>query len=88
MLPDRTGRSTYFIQAKWDIEELHRHPDFAPIKKEPPAPSRPVAEDDDLPPPWPMEPAKNSTTESNAIFDGDGEFGSMCLLAIFLKKIC
>lgn len=70
------------MQARWDVEALHRHPDFAPIKKEPP-PAKPIAEDDDLPPPRPMEPAKSSTTESNAIFDGDGEFGSECYVCTF-----
>ncbi|KAJ5176316.1 DNA repair and recombination protein radC [Penicillium canariense] len=62
--------------ARWDVDELHRHPDFAPIKKEPAPPKR-VLEDDDLPPPRPSEPAKSSITSHIAAFDGDGEFGSM-----------
>jgi DNA repair and recombination protein RAD52 len=57
---------------KWDVEELHRHPDFAPKKLPPP---KRMAEDDDLPPPRPVEPAKSSVPEIKA-FDGDGEFGS------------
>ncbi|KAL4889037.1 hypothetical protein BDV59DRAFT_123083 [Aspergillus ambiguus] len=62
------------VPAKWDINELHRHPDFAPIKKEPPPPKR-VQEDDDLPPqPAIPAPKRNPTDSSN--FDGDGEFGS------------
>ncbi|KAJ5673916.1 DNA repair and recombination protein radC [Penicillium macrosclerotiorum] len=62
--------------ARWDVDELHRHPDFAPIKKETIAPKR-IAEDDDLPPrPRPAEPVKNNVSENIAAFDGDGEFGS------------
>lgn len=72
----RSGFTLTFSQARWDIDGLHRHPDFAPVKKEPPPPARRMAEDDDLPPPRPVEPAKNSTTESVPAFDGDGEFGS------------
>ncbi|KAJ5081974.1 Rad52/22 double-strand break repair protein [Penicillium argentinense] len=64
------------VPAKFDVEELHRHPDFAPIKK-PPPPSRPPTEDDDLlPPPRPVEPAKSCNPAPNLSFDGDGEFGS------------
>ncbi|KAJ5655460.1 hypothetical protein N7507_007410 [Penicillium longicatenatum] len=59
---------------KWDVNELHRHRDFAPVKKEPVQPKR-VAEDDDLPPPPTVAPARSSNS-SNAIFEGDGEFGS------------
>jgi len=61
-------------QNKWDVNELHRHRDFAPVKKEPVQPKR-VAEDDDLPPPPTVAPARSSN-QSNAIFEGDGEFGS------------
>ncbi|GFF65190.1 DNA repair and recombination protein radC [Aspergillus lentulus] len=60
--------------ARWDVDELHRHPDYAPIKKEPVLP-KPVPEDDDLPPRLPN--AGNTTsTNDTAVFDGDGEFGS------------
>lgn len=62
------------MQNKWDVNELHRHRDFAPIKKEP-IQSKRVAEDDDLPPP-PTVAATRSGAPSNAIFEGDGEFGS------------
>ncbi|KAJ5665744.1 DNA repair and recombination protein radC [Penicillium maclennaniae] len=58
---------------KWDVDELHRHPDFAPRKLPPP---KRMAEDDDLPPPRPLEQAKSSVPEIKAAFDGDGEFGS------------
>ncbi|KAJ5081565.1 hypothetical protein NUU61_009829 [Penicillium alfredii] len=61
--------------AKWDVDDLHRHPDFAPVKKEPPPPRR-LLEDDDLPPPRPSGPANSGHSGSNANFDGDGEFGS------------
>ncbi|KAJ5569935.1 uncharacterized protein N7459_009365 [Penicillium hispanicum] len=61
--------------ARWDIDGLHRHRDYAPVKKEAPPP-KPITEDDDLPPPRPAEPVKSSTAESNSAFDGDGEFGS------------
>ena len=63
-------------QARWDVDELHRHRDYAPIKREPAASKR-ISEDDDLPPARPAELGKSSNTETNAIFDGDGEFGSM-----------
>jgi DNA repair and recombination protein RAD52 len=62
---------------RWDVEELHRHPDFAPRK--PPPPPKRMAEDDDLPPPRPIEPAKSSVPETKPAFDGDGEFGSESL---------
>ncbi|KAJ5324251.1 Rad52/22 double-strand break repair protein [Penicillium atrosanguineum] len=58
---------------KWDVEELHRHPDFAPRKLPPP---KRMAEDDDLPPPRPVEQAKSNVPEIKPAFDGDGEFGS------------
>ncbi|KAJ6164185.1 Rad52/22 double-strand break repair protein [Penicillium chermesinum] len=62
--------------ARWDVEALHRHRDYAPVKKEP-APSKSIPEDDDLPPRpgAPVEPAK-SIQNSTGSFDGDGEFGS------------
>lgn len=63
-----------FIQARWDVAELHRHPDFAP-RKQPPPPNL-AAEDDLLPPPRPVEPAKSNNAPASVSFDGDGEFGS------------
>ncbi|KAJ5725789.1 uncharacterized protein N7483_007146 [Penicillium malachiteum] len=60
---------------KWDVDELHRHRDYAPVKKEAPPP-KPITEDDDLPPRRPAEPTKSSNPEINANFEGDGEFGS------------
>ncbi|RHZ57161.1 RAD52 DNA repair protein RADC [Aspergillus thermomutatus] len=60
--------------ARWDVDELHRHPDYAPIKKEPVRP-KPVPEDDDLPP-RPANAGKSTSTNDTAVFDGDGEFGS------------
>lgn len=68
------NRGLISMQNKWDVNELHRHRDFAPVKREPAQPKR-VAEDDDLPPPPTVAPARSSNT-SNAIFEGDGEFGS------------
>ncbi|PYH95147.1 hypothetical protein BO71DRAFT_351880 [Aspergillus ellipticus CBS 707.79] len=64
--------------AKWDVEELHRHQDYAPIKKEPaPAPiiPKPIPEDDSLPP-RPAEIGRSSNIDDSMAFDGDGEFGS------------
>ncbi|KAJ5179777.1 hypothetical protein N7492_002987 [Penicillium capsulatum] len=65
------------VPAKFDVEELHRHRDYAPIKKELPPPPR-IQEDDDLPPPRPApaQPVKNHNVANNVSFDGDGEFGS------------
>lgn len=67
-----------YIQAKFDVGELHRHADFAPKKQAapPPAPPKREQEDDLLPPPRPVEPAKSSNATTNVSFDGDGEFGS------------
>lgn len=62
-------------QAKWDVEDLHRHPDYVPIKKEP-AQQKPALEDDDLPPPRVNLASKNESVDNSAAFDGDGEFGS------------
>ena len=72
------------IQARWDVNDLHRHPDFAPIKKEP-APNNRVMEDDDLPLPRPAEPARSSAPSHTTAFDGDGEFGSTCGRSISLE---
>lgn len=62
-------------QAKWDVKDLHRHPDYVPIKKEPPQ-QKPASEDDDLPPPRVNLGSKNESVDGSAAFDGDGEFGS------------
>ncbi|KXG52522.1 Rad52/22 double-strand break repair protein [Penicillium griseofulvum] len=59
---------------KWDVEDLHRHPDFAPPKKQVPPPKR-VPEEDDLPLPRPIHQARGNNLE-NISFEGDGEFGS------------
>ncbi|GAB1217609.1 hypothetical protein ATERTT37_006848 [Aspergillus terreus] len=61
------------VPAKWDINELHRHPDFAPKKE--PAPPKRVQEDDDLPPQPAVTAAKRNPSDSSN-FDGDGEFGT------------
>ncbi|KAH1346319.1 hypothetical protein KXV70_001874 [Aspergillus fumigatus] len=60
--------------ARWDVDDLHRHPDYAPIKKEPVL-AKPVPEDDDLPPRLP-DAGKSTSTNDTTVFDGDGEFGS------------
>ncbi|KAL5342543.1 hypothetical protein BJX70DRAFT_293178 [Aspergillus crustosus] len=61
------------VPSKLDIDELHRHPDFAPIRREPIRP-KPPPEDDDLPP-RPVVAERHSTaTDSPAEFDA--EFGS------------
>ncbi|KAF9887884.1 DNA repair protein rad52 [Aspergillus nanangensis] len=60
--------------AKWDIEDLHRHADFVPSKKQL-APPKPAQEDDDLPP-RPAVAGVNRHPNATSNFDGDGEFGS------------
>ncbi|PYH45171.1 RAD52 DNA repair protein RADC [Aspergillus saccharolyticus JOP 1030-1] len=60
--------------ARWDVDELHRHPDFVPVKKEP-ANLKPLPEDDDLPP-RPASIAQRPNFDDSMAFDGDGEFGS------------
>ncbi|OQE36211.1 hypothetical protein PENCOP_c012G00450 [Penicillium coprophilum] len=60
---------------RWDVEDLHRHPDFAPPKKQASLPKR-VPEEDDLPLPRPIHQARGNNPGNNASFDGDGEFGS------------
>ncbi|KAL3450733.1 hypothetical protein BJX65DRAFT_270023 [Aspergillus insuetus] len=62
------------VPAKLDIDELHRHPDFAPIKREPVQP-KPPPDDDDLPPRAEMAARGNSSIE-NTLQDLDAEFGS------------
>ncbi|KAJ5812251.1 hypothetical protein N7474_008552 [Penicillium riverlandense] len=70
--------------ARWDIDDLHRHPDYAPVKKEAAPPvkrepvpqNRPQEDDDLLPPPRPAGTGNRSNAESNAVFEVDGEFGS------------
>ncbi|KAL4978078.1 DNA repair and recombination protein radC [Aspergillus desertorum] len=60
------------VPSKLDVDDLHRHPDFAPVKKEPVRP-KPPPEDDDLPP-HPSVAERNTSTNSAA--DVDAEFGS------------
>ncbi|KAF9244810.1 hypothetical protein DTO013E5_9035 [Penicillium roqueforti] len=60
---------------RWDVENLHRHPDFAPLKKPLPPPKQ-VPEEDDLPLPGPPHQARGNNSGNNVSFDGDGEFGS------------
>ncbi|BCR85137.1 RAD52 DNA repair protein RADC [Aspergillus chevalieri] len=59
--------------ARWNPDDLHRHPDFAPVKKEPAPPKPSPHEDDDLPP-RPADAARPPAKVDT--FDGDGEFGS------------
>ncbi|KAL4921215.1 hypothetical protein BDW62DRAFT_141624 [Aspergillus aurantiobrunneus] len=61
------------VPSKLDVADLHRHPDFAPIKKEPVQP-KPAAEDDDLPPRPSI--AGRDTASANNTADYDAEFGS------------
>ncbi|KAJ5501483.1 Rad52/22 double-strand break repair protein [Penicillium expansum] len=61
---------------RWDVEDLHRHPDFAPpAKKQLPPPKR-APEEDDLPLPRPIHQARSNNPGNNTSFEGDGEFGS------------
>ncbi|KKK26984.1 hypothetical protein ARAM_002616 [Aspergillus rambellii] len=62
------------LPTKLDIDGLHRHPDFAPIKKEPLQP-KPRPEDDDLPP-RPTILGNSNSSAGNSAYDFDGEFGS------------
>ncbi|KAL4878569.1 DNA repair and recombination protein radC [Aspergillus karnatakaensis] len=61
------------VPSKLDVDELHRHPDFAPIKREPLRP-KPPPEDDDLPP-RPSIPGRH-TASTDTVPDLDAEFGS------------
>ncbi|KAF4766796.1 hypothetical protein N7455_005660 [Penicillium solitum] len=61
---------------RWDVDDLHRHPDFAPpAKKQLPPPKR-APEEDDLPLPRPIHQARGNNPGNNTSFEGDGEFGS------------
>ncbi|KAL4906457.1 DNA repair and recombination protein radC [Aspergillus multicolor] len=59
------------IPTKLDVNDLHRHPDFAPIKREPVQP-KPPPEDDDLPP----RPSVTTRNTPKNEADIDAEFGS------------
>ncbi|KAL1872246.1 DNA repair protein rad52 [Paecilomyces lecythidis] len=59
--------------AKWDVANLHRHPDYAPVKKEPVEEKR--ADDVVDLPPRPVH-VSGAHTNSTLTLDGDGEFGS------------
>ncbi|EED23754.1 RAD52 DNA repair protein RADC [Talaromyces stipitatus ATCC 10500] len=63
--------------SKWDAENLHRHPDYAPVKKEL-VQEKKLPEDVELPPrPVDYNSRKETTShETSTTFDGDGEFGS------------
>ncbi|KAL4755224.1 DNA repair and recombination protein radC [Aspergillus terricola var. indicus] len=60
------------VPSKLDVDDLHRHPDFAPVKKEPMR-VKPPPEDDDLPP---HPSIAGRTTSTNSAADMDAEFGS------------
>ncbi|KAL2833379.1 DNA repair and recombination protein radC [Aspergillus cavernicola] len=63
------------VPSKLDVDELHRHPDFAPVKKEP-VRVKPPPEDDDLPP-RPTIAGRGNPSAGNAALDSnDAEFGS------------
>lgn len=65
------------VQSKWDAENLHRHPDYAPTKKEPVRETK-LQEDLELPP-QPIEYTNRreaTSHETSVTIDGDGEFGS------------
>ncbi|KAH8697229.1 hypothetical protein BGW36DRAFT_163943 [Talaromyces proteolyticus] len=58
---------------KWDVENLHRHPQYGPVKKEP-THERKLLEEVDLPS---LPTTKcNASHETSMTVDGDGEFGS------------
>ncbi|KAJ5542154.1 hypothetical protein N7535_004577 [Penicillium sp. DV-2018c] len=63
---------------RWDVDDLHRHPDYAPqVKKQvPPPPPKRVSEEDDLPPPRPIQQAGNNAPGSSVSLEGVEEFGS------------
>ncbi|EEA27895.1 DNA repair protein rad52 [Talaromyces marneffei ATCC 18224] len=62
--------------SKWDAENLHRHPDFAPTKKEP-VPDRKLPEEVELPPRLiEYNNRKETSSHETLTFDGDAEFGS------------
>lgn len=69
------------------MDNLHRHPDYAPVKKEP-VEDKKVSEDNDLPP-RPTEVHTNNADAASPAFDGDGEFGSklfpICGIGLMLK---
>ncbi|CAG8077006.1 unnamed protein product [Penicillium salamii] len=60
---------------RWDVDDLHRHPDFAPPKKQPPLP-QPVPEDEEISLPRPIQQARANPPGQQGSFDGEGEFGS------------
>ncbi|KAJ5143979.1 uncharacterized protein N7515_002766 [Penicillium bovifimosum] len=62
---------------RWDVDDLHRHPDYAPqVKKQPPLPPKRIPEEDELPPSRPIQQARNNAPGSSVSLEGDGEFGS------------
>ena len=69
------------IKARWDVDDLHRHPDFV-AKKEPVRPKT-IPEDDDLPP-RPVITAKPANTSNSTPPDDGGEFGSTYIRAAIL----
>lgn len=75
---------TLLPQTKWDVGNLHRHPDYAPVKKEPPPqPPQPIEtkpkvthpEPKKVEPQLPEMPSKNTINETPPS-DPDFEFGS------------
>ncbi|KAL4927200.1 RAD52 DNA repair protein RADC [Aspergillus undulatus] len=60
------------VPSKLDVDELHRHPDYAPIKREP-VRVKPQPEDDDLPP---RHSIAGRNTSANNAAELDAEFGS------------
>ncbi|CAI7564509.1 unnamed protein product [Penicillium glandicola] len=61
---------------RWDVDDLHRHPDFAPPAKKQLPPPKTIPEEDELPLPRPIHQARSNNPGNSASFEGDGEFGS------------
>jgi DNA repair and recombination protein RAD52 len=67
------------------VDNLHRHPDYAPVGKEPAGDnSKRLAEDNDLPPR--AAEASLTNTDDTLTFEADAEFGSMHLPNITPKR--
>ncbi|KAJ5326004.1 uncharacterized protein N7506_009106 [Penicillium brevicompactum] len=64
-------------QGRWDVEDLHRHPDYAPpAKKQPPLPPPKAPDNEGTPIARPIQQVKANPPAKQGSFDGEGEFGS------------
>jgi DNA repair and recombination protein RAD52 len=69
------------------VDNLHRHPNYAPVKKEPTQDDSGKAADDNDLPLCPNELSTNSIVDT-LTFEADAEFGSKLIFTVAMLILC